>query len=72
LRNRLRALAAEVVAADILPLQIYVPSEHDPADLPSRGKRLKVDERRRIHKPKPTSRFGTRSEREMLVMIAAV
>ncbi|CAE7209507.1 unnamed protein product [Symbiodinium sp. CCMP2592] len=40
LRTSLRGAAAHVLAANILPRLVYVPSESNPADAPSRGKSL--------------------------------
>ena len=41
LRTVLRAAAAHVLAADVLPRIVYVPSESNPADHPSRGRKLR-------------------------------
>ena len=40
LRTLLRGSAAHALAANILPRLVYIPSESNPADAPSRGKRL--------------------------------
>ncbi|CAE7542598.1 unnamed protein product [Symbiodinium natans] len=41
LRHALRSVAAVSMAANLLPRAVYIPSESNPADAPSRGKRNK-------------------------------
>ena len=63
LRGVLRTLAAYALATNLLLRLVYIPSEHNPADEPSRGKRLKPCVRKRLVRTKFNSRRGTRLER---------
>ena len=63
LRGVVRALGAYQMASDVLLRLIYIPTDHNPADLPSRGTRCRFRSRRKA--PTPSSRFGTKTERLM-------
>lgn len=62
LRTVLRAAAAVTLAADILPRLIYIPSESNPADKPSRGKRNFPHGARPVRKTTGKSRVVRRLE----------
>lgn len=59
----LRQLAALVLTSDLLLRLVYIPTEDNPADAPSRGKRLRSSGVHKIRRTTKTSRLGTRSER---------
>jgi len=65
LRTLLRCIAAHTLAADVLPRLVYIPSESNPADEPSRGKR-KPPSARPVRKRTKQSRRGTRLERYLI------
>ena len=67
LRGPLRALAAMTLAADMLLRIIYIPSESNPSDAPSRGIRRRRNDTDAINKRRRTdaSRMGTRLERRL-------
>ena len=58
LRRVLRAAAATTLAADILPRIVYIPSEANPADAPSRGKR-------HLYKLRPVRRSAGKSRSQL-------
>lgn len=60
LRGPLRALAALLLSADVLLRLVYIPSEDNPADSPSRGKRSRPIPRMRVRSK--VSRTETRTE----------
>ena len=61
LRSVVRSLGAYQIASDTLLRLTYIPSEHNPADLPSRGRRRRF--RTKAKPAKAHSRFGTRTDR---------
>ena len=56
LRTCLRNAAAHIFAADILPRIVYIPSESNPADRPSRGKTRRPPQYRPVRKSTGKSR----------------
>ena len=50
LQSGIRKLAALQLGGDVLLRLVYVPSEDNPADAPSRGRRLRGGVRKRLHK----------------------
>ena len=54
LRFEVRRIAAHALAADVLLHFLWVPSEHNPADAPSRGLRWRSSHRRPPRTTRPT------------------
>ena len=71
LRRVLRSAAAIQLAADLLPRLLYIPTEWNPADRPSRGRHWRPGPASRSGKRDTTSsrfcraRFGTKTERRL-------
>ena len=69
LRALLRSIAAHTLGVDLLLRLVYVPSEHNPSDGASRGKRRR--DLHRVRQRTGKSRLGTHFGRKMMRMIAA-
>lgn len=63
IRGVVRHIGALLLATGTLLRLVYVPTEHNPADAPSRGKRRRHTGR--IKRPTKRSRFGTPFERRL-------
>ena len=64
----LRHIGALLLATNTLLRPVYVPTEHNPADAPSRGKRRRA---RRVKQSSATSRVS-RFQRQMLRLAQGV
>jgi hypothetical protein len=65
LRGVLRSYAAVCLAADYLPRLVYIPSESNPSDAPSRGLRRHRQDADRRRARNKHSRFGAPWERKL-------
>ena len=61
--------AAVALAGDFLTRPVYVPSENNPSDKPSRGKRTRPSQCTLKTHVKKTSRYGTYAERRLERML---
>ena len=67
LRTCLRSIAAHVMAANLLPRLVYIPSESNPADLPSRGRRKRPPPSRPVRSRIGKGKFPCRASGLVLV-----